>query len=81
MREWSLPGPDALVLDADDVMKFLGIKRTKFYEMLDRHEFPEPRKMGGQSYWTGADIAAFLQLGGRLGGGTETTDEVEDRKE
>lgn len=77
---WTFEGPDALILDADDVCKFFGIGSKKtLARMVADHEFPRPAKHGGKMIWTGKDIAAHLHLMNRYigdAGEPEIADEV-----
>lgn len=69
---WSLEGPDALILDVDEVCKFFGIGSKKsLLRMVANHEFPCPVQHGGKLIWTGRDVAAHLVLMGRYTGASE----------
>lgn len=69
MRDWTLPGPDALTLDGKDVAGFIGVSEDKLREMVKAGQFPPPlHSHGKRPVWSGLDVAAWLYLAGRGGG-------------
>ena len=75
MKDWPLPGPDDLILDLDDAAKFVGMSKNTIRALVKAGTFPRPRKFGASWRWTGADLAAWIQLAGRLGPDAEAEDE------
>lgn len=63
-RDWMLPGPDALVLSLKQVAAMFQVKPRTIQRWIERGEFPQGR--GDPPLWTGADMAAYLHLRGRL---------------
>lgn len=66
IHNWSLPGPKFLVGDTRDVARLFGVSVDTIREWVRTGKFPTGQLSGGEMTWTGADIAAYLQLRGRL---------------
>lgn len=68
MGQWSLPGPDELRLSRARVCDILGISEDTLTRAIDEGRFPQGIKPSPQAepFWTGADLAAYLHLAGRL---------------
>lgn len=66
LRDWNLPGPSKLLLDVRDVAKFLEVSTDTIRDWIKQGKFPAGQLNGGEMTWTGADIAAYIQLRGRL---------------
>ena len=75
-RYWSLPGPDSLLMDIYEVATFFRVKDDAVRRWIAAGQFPRGQISGGRLTWTGADIAAYLQLRGRMSAkdGEEATD-------
>jgi predicted DNA-binding transcriptional regulator AlpA len=66
VAEWKLPGPDDHTLTRADVARFLGLKDGRALDRLIKAgQFPHGRRRGKQVFWSGADVAAYLQTEGR----------------
>jgi predicted DNA-binding transcriptional regulator AlpA len=79
--EWRLSGPDAAVLTKREVVDFLKLRGPRTLDrLIEAGQFPRGRKVGKRGLiWTGADVAAFLQLQGRLTAGpADVAEEDED---
>lgn len=65
IREWTLPGPDALYLDVNEVAKLCGVDADTLRRWINAGKFPSGLKHGGKDTWSGADLAAYFHLRGR----------------
>jgi predicted DNA-binding transcriptional regulator AlpA len=78
VAEWKLPGPDHHTLGKKAVADFLGLKDGRALDRLVKAgQFPRGRSRGKQVFWSGADVAAYLQLEGRFIVGPLSADEKE----
>lgn len=77
MGQWSLPGPDAPVLSKQDVLALLRISGKTLDRMVRENRFPPGIKPSPNAapLWTGADLAAWLHLSGRMQGGPAAVEE------
>lgn len=66
LADWTLKGPAKHLLTRREVCVFLNISTTTLDLMIRNGEFPCGQLVGSRLTWTGADLAAFLQLRGRL---------------
>jgi excisionase family DNA binding protein len=51
----------ALWIPAEDVAALLGIHRSTVYRWLDQGLIPPPRRIGGRTLWSRADIELFAE--------------------
>lgn len=64
-REWKLVGPAQDLLGLRDVAKYLGISAATLRGMIAKGEFPSGFTIGKRQVWTGATVAAWMELRGR----------------
>lgn len=64
MKQYTLDGPDQLLLSLDDVRRLLGVGEDKIRELIEQQRFPAPIQLGPKStqQWTGLTIACWLHL-------------------
>jgi excisionase family DNA binding protein len=48
------------LIPLQDVARMLSISRETLYRMIRRKQFPEPIKQGKRSYFSKADVDAYL---------------------
>lgn len=48
-------------LRRDEVLKLIGLSKTKMYELIRENQFPAPRKIGSSSVWVEDEIASWQQ--------------------
>jgi predicted DNA-binding transcriptional regulator AlpA len=78
VAQWNLPGPDDHTLTRGDVARFLGLRDGRAVDRLVRAgQFPHGRRRGKVLFWTGADVAAYLQTEGRYAAGPLPPEEKE----
>ncbi|WP_170343490.1 helix-turn-helix transcriptional regulator [Ruegeria arenilitoris] len=44
-----------------EVVKIVGFKRTKIYEMMNNGEFPKPIKIGRASRWSQSELTDWIE--------------------
>lgn len=64
-RDWSLSGPDSLIMDINEVALFFRTHEDTIRRWIAAGTFPNGQVHGGKLTWSGADIAAYLHLRGR----------------
>lgn len=66
-RDWVLPGPRKLRYTRAEIARWLGIEPKTLDRAIADGLFPAGVKdtPGGEPAWSGADLAAYLQLRGR----------------
>jgi predicted DNA-binding transcriptional regulator AlpA len=76
LKPWELLGPSQYILTASDVAAFLRVSEKTLTRMVAAGQFPTPQLISGTPTWSGPDVAAYLQLRGRVG---SHDDEPEDK--
>jgi predicted DNA-binding transcriptional regulator AlpA len=65
-KPWTLLGPTQDFLSAVDVSHYLKVSIPTLRRMIRAGQFPRGQRLGNRMSWSGADVAAYLQLRGRL---------------
>ncbi len=81
MRQWTLNGPDELLLTRKQVLALLGIGTKTLDRLIEAGYFPRGVNISGGSRgvrWSGLDIACYLYLRSRLKVGPLDDDEKDD---
>lgn len=68
MGQWILPGPDGPTLTREQVAAMLHVSTQTLDRMVAAGRFPAGIKPSTKAapIWTGADLAAWLHLAGRM---------------
>jgi prophage regulatory protein len=53
--------PSIALIRIPQILKIMPISESKFWLMVQKGEFPKPIKIGRSSFWTVADVQAFLE--------------------
>ena len=75
-RDWTLKGPRWLLGDIRKVADFFRVEPQTIRGWIKTGQFPVGAGSGSTMVWTGADIAAFIQLRGRFSTTTLTDEDV-----
>ena len=62
MAQWSINGPDQLLLNIEQVAHLLFVSESTLRARIRAGEFPHPNQTGRTPYWTAPVIAAYLLL-------------------
>lgn len=51
---------DVRYMRLPEVMERVALRKTKIYDMIDKNEFPKPRKAGRASLWLSSAIEDWM---------------------